>query len=83
MPVASWLLIWGAAGASATPPLIRVDLLKHGCLVKKCQISFKIKVGVREFFNVIPKTLIVFGLHLPILQATLLGSHLVWMTATG
>lgn len=83
VPVAGGFLAGGPSGAGAAPPLVRLDLLKHSCLVKKGQVALEIEVCVGDLIDVIPEALIVLALHLPVLQAALLRGHLVGVAAAG
>lgn len=82
MAVSSRPFIWDAPGTGTTSPLIGINLLKHSCLVKKGQVPFKIKICVWDLLNIIPEALIIFILHLAILQTTFLWSCLIWVPAT-
>lgn len=83
VPVASGFLVGGPSGAGAAPPLVSLNLFKHGCLVKKGQVALEIKISVWDFVDVVPKALVVLALHLPVLQPTLLRGHLVRVAAAG
>lgn len=83
MAVAGGPVTRDAPGPGATTPLVGVDLLEHGRLVEQCQVALKVEVRVGQLLNIVPKTLIVLGLPLPVLQPSLLGCRLVWVPATG
>lgn len=81
MAVPSRPFIWDAPAPGTGSPLISINLFKHSCLVKKGQVAFKIKICIWHLLNVISKALIIFILHLSILQTTFLRSCLIWVPA--
>lgn len=71
------LLLWCPAWPSTISPLWYVNLWENCRFVKKCQVSFKIKVCVKAVIHTVAKTLVISVLHLTILHPILFRCHLV------